>query len=59
MSFITNTLQHWKGDSDLAGLRDPAALAKLTDDEKKACRARWAAVDALLAKANVRANSAK
>ena len=48
---ITQTLQHWKADADLAGLRDAAAVAKLSDAEQKACRALWAEVDALLAKA--------
>ena len=48
---IAQTLQHWKADTDLAGLRDAAALAKLPDDEQKACRALWAELDALLAKA--------
>ncbi|MFI5460715.1 MAG: tetratricopeptide repeat protein, partial [Isosphaerales bacterium] len=47
---ISQTLQHWKVDIDLAGLRDPAALAKLPENEQKACRALWAEVDALLAK---------
>jgi len=47
---IRETLQHWKTDSDLAGLRDAAALAKLPEEERKACRALWAEVDALLAK---------
>ncbi|MFI5460714.1 MAG: tetratricopeptide repeat protein [Isosphaerales bacterium] len=47
---ISKTLQHWKADADLAGLRDPAALAKLPENEQKACRALWAEVDALLAK---------
>ena len=47
---ISTTLQHWKADTDLAGLRDPAALAKLSEDEQKACRSLWAEVDALLAK---------
>jgi len=47
---IPQTLQHWKADADLAGLRDQAALAKLPADEQKACRAVWAEVDALLAK---------
>jgi len=46
---VSQTLQHWKSDSDLAGLRDSAALAKLPEDEQKACRALWAEVDALLA----------
>ena len=36
---IVQTLQHWKADTDLAGLRDAAALAKLPEDEQKACRA--------------------
>ena len=36
---ISKTLQHWKADPDLAGIRDDAALAKLPADEQKACRA--------------------
>jgi len=47
---IPETLQHWKADTDLAGLRDAAALAKLPENEQKACRELWAGVDALLAK---------
>ena len=47
---IVQTLHHWKVDPDLAALRDPAALAKLPDEEQKACRALWSDVDALLAK---------
>jgi len=47
---ISQTLQHWKVDTDLAGLRDQAALAKLPEDEQKACRALWAEVEILLAK---------
>ena len=49
---ISRTLQHWKADTDLAGLRDPAAVGELPEDEQKACRALWAEVDALLAKAS-------
>jgi tetratricopeptide (TPR) repeat protein len=48
---VAQTLQHWKADLDLAGMRDPAALAKLPEAEQNACRALWAEVDALLAKA--------
>jgi tetratricopeptide (TPR) repeat protein len=48
---VAATLQHWKVDPDLAGLRDKAALAKLPEDEQRACRALWAEVDALLSKA--------
>ncbi len=49
---ISETLKHWKADADLAGLRDAALLAKLNEDEQKACRALWADVDALLKKAS-------
>ena len=48
---ITQTLQHWKADIDLAGLGDATALAKLPGEEQKACRTLWVEVDALLAKA--------
>jgi hypothetical protein len=48
---ITQTLQHCKAGPELAGLREPAALAKLPADEQQACRALWKDVDALLAKA--------
>ena len=47
---VIETLQHWKTDTELAGLRDAGALAKLSGDEQKACRALWARVDALLSK---------
>jgi hypothetical protein len=43
-------LRHWKADPDLAGLRDPEALAKLPADEQQACRKLWADLDALLAR---------
>ena len=48
---IAQTLQHWKADTDLAGIRDPAALAKLPPDEQKALSTLWPEVDALLKKA--------
>jgi hypothetical protein len=48
---VVSTLQHWKVDPDLASLREPKAVARLTTDEQKACRAVWSEVDALLAKA--------
>ncbi len=48
---VTQTLQHWKTDPDLAGVRDPAALAKLPHDEQKAIAALWTAADTLLKKA--------
>ena len=44
-------LSDWKQDSDLAGIRDAAALAKLPADEQKAFTQLWADVAALLKKA--------
>jgi eukaryotic-like serine/threonine-protein kinase len=48
---IPQTLQHWKTDTDLAGLRDGAALANLPAEEQQVCRALWDEVDTVLAKA--------
>jgi hypothetical protein len=49
--FIVQTLQHWKVDTDLAGVRDPEALAKLPEAERKEWKALWANVEALLKRA--------
>jgi Flp pilus assembly protein TadD len=48
---ISQTLQHWKADSDLAGLRDEAGLAKLPADEQEAYHALWDEVNRLLKRA--------
>ena len=45
---VQQTLQHWQADTDLAGVRDADALAKLPEAERGAWRALWAEVDALL-----------
>jgi tetratricopeptide (TPR) repeat protein len=50
-ALVSQQLQHWKVDPDLAGIRDETAINALPDDEQKACRALWAEVDKLLAKA--------
>jgi serine/threonine-protein kinase len=42
-------LAHWRRDSDLAGIRDDDALARLPEAERTAWRALWAEADALLA----------
>jgi eukaryotic-like serine/threonine-protein kinase len=44
------TVKHWQEDTDLAGVRDKDALAKLPADEQDAWRKLWADVDALLKK---------
>jgi tetratricopeptide (TPR) repeat protein len=46
-------LVHWQKDSDLAGLRDAAALAKLPAEERAACEKLWADVAALLKQAEM------
>jgi hypothetical protein len=44
-------LQHWRHDSDLAGIRDEASLAKLSEEERKPCLSLWVDVNALLSRA--------
>ncbi len=50
---IVEVLSHWKQDSDVAGIRDAEALAKLPEEEQKAWRALWVDVDSLLKCAEV------
>jgi serine/threonine-protein kinase len=45
------TLTRWRADPDLAGLRAPSELAKLSADERKDSVALWAEVDDLLSRA--------
>ncbi len=47
---VASTLKHWKEDSDLAGIRDAAALAKLPQEDRAACKRLWGDVDGLLSK---------
>jgi hypothetical protein len=47
---IRQTLLHWQQDPDLAGIRDPDAVARLPLDEQEACKKLWADVAALLTK---------
>ena len=47
---VQQTMLHWQQDTDLAGIRDAAALAKLPEAERKQWQALWAEVDALLQK---------
>src|SRR5262249_40609433 len=43
-------LTMWQVEPDLAGLREPARLERLTEDERKGCLALWAEVGAVLAR---------
>jgi hypothetical protein len=44
---VTQQMQRWQKDADLAGIRDKAALAKLPAEEQKAFTQLWADVAAL------------
>jgi hypothetical protein len=44
---VRERLAHWQRDADLAGTRDPDALARLPEGERAAWRTLWADVDAL------------
>jgi serine/threonine-protein kinase len=44
-------MRSWQQAPDLAGIRDPAALAKLPESERKECEALWAEVQALIDRA--------
>ena len=45
---VKPTLDHWKGDTDLAAIRDEDSLNRLPEEERKAGRSLWAEVNALL-----------
>ncbi len=47
---VLHRLRSWQADANLAGLRDPAAVAQLPGDEQEACKRLWADVQALLTK---------
>ena len=51
---VLDILTHWQQDSDLAGIRDATALAKLPADEQKAFTQLWDDVAALSKKARGR-----
>jgi serine/threonine-protein kinase len=41
-------LSRWESESDLAGFRDPEALAKLSEQDSAACRELWSSLNAAL-----------
>jgi serine/threonine protein kinase/tetratricopeptide (TPR) repeat protein len=47
---LRKTLQHWREDTDLAGVRDDPALAALPEAERAEWKILWADVDKTLAK---------
>jgi tetratricopeptide (TPR) repeat protein len=50
-AFVQKQLQHWIGDTDLAGVRGPQALAELPEAERRAWEKFWADVAETLARA--------
>lgn len=50
-TFIAQTMRHWKADTDLIGVRDAEALAKLPEAERTSWRTLWVEVDGLLTRA--------
>jgi hypothetical protein len=48
---IVQVLSHWQKDTDLAGIRDKEAMAKLPAEEQKAFTQLWADVAAMLERA--------
>jgi serine/threonine-protein kinase len=50
-ALVGRMLADWKGDPDLAGLRESSALDTLSPDERNECLALWQAVDDLLKRA--------
>jgi serine/threonine protein kinase/Tfp pilus assembly protein PilF len=46
-AIILQTMRNWQQDTELAGIRDNAALAKLAAEERTACVKLWADVAAL------------
>jgi serine/threonine-protein kinase len=46
--FVSLRLRRWKADPDLAGVRDADALNDLPETDRRAWRAFWAEVDALI-----------
>ena len=51
-ALVQQTLRHWQGDADLAGLRAEEALAKLSPAERAAWQTLWQDVDKALARAS-------
>jgi tetratricopeptide (TPR) repeat protein len=48
---VRTKLTRWQADPDLAGLRDPSALDRMTAEEREKCVALWNEVNALLNRA--------
>jgi hypothetical protein len=56
---VQQALRHWHQDTDLVAIRDAAALAKLSGEERAVYEQLWADVAALLKKAEAAATQGK
>jgi serine/threonine-protein kinase len=54
---VRQQLSRWRADPDLAGLREPAELEKLSAAERKDCHALWAEAGALIDRCTRRADT--
>jgi eukaryotic-like serine/threonine-protein kinase len=52
---LIRTMEYWKNAPDFTGVREPNALAKLPEDERKNWQALWADVERLLKTVTVKA----
>ena len=52
-SAVNRTLQHWRQDPDLAGIRDQQELAKLPETERKEWQSLWVEIEAQRKRAEV------
>ena len=48
---VRRLMVYWQTDLDLAGIREPGSLEKLTEEERKECVALWEAVASVLGRA--------
>jgi hypothetical protein len=46
-ALVRRAIEHWRGDPDLTGVRDAAALGRLPEDERAGWQKLWADVDDL------------
>ncbi len=53
-SLLAQYRAYWKSTPDFAGVRNPDAMANLSEDERKSRQALWTDVEAMLEPANAK-----
>jgi serine/threonine-protein kinase len=56
---VAQTLRHWQQDTDLAGVRDRGALAKLPERERQKWQALWTSVEELRRRAEAGSDASR